>query len=186
MAIHPYPVELVEHMQLADGRQLTVRPIRSEDAEIEQAFVRGLSEQSRYFRFMQMLRELTPQLLARFTQIDYDREMALIAVHEDEEGREELVAVARYSVDPDAASCEFALTVGDRWQGLGIGQHLMERLMQVAAARGLERIHGVVLASNTRMLELMQRLGFTITNDPDDFEIKRVWRALPRPQDANC
>ena len=178
MAIHPYPADLVGKHTLADGTQLTVRPIRPEDAKIEQEFVRNLSEQSKYFRFMQAISELTPQMLVRFTQIDYDREMALIAVHEPTDGSEVQVAVARYTVDPDWTSCEFALTVADAWQGRGVGYYLMERLMEVARNRGLEAIHGEVLAANSHMLGLMQRLGFQIRTSPDETDIKLVRRSL--------
>jgi acetyltransferase len=94
MAIHPYPAELVETWQ-SEGDSVTLRPIRPEDAEIEQEFVRGLSPESRRFRFMDTLRELTPQMLARFTQIDYDSEMAFVATV-TREGRETEVGVCRY------------------------------------------------------------------------------------------
>ncbi len=85
MAIHPYPIELVGDVHLRDGTRLHVRPIRPEDAELERAFVNGLSEQTRYFRFFYRLHELTPAMLARFTQVDYDRELALVAI--DDAGR---------------------------------------------------------------------------------------------------
>ena len=178
MAIHPYPADLVGKHSVADGTQLTVRPIHPEDARIEQEFVRNLSEQSKYFRFMQTISELTPQMLVRFTQIDYDREMALIAVHEQADGGEVQVAVVRYTVDPDWTSCEFALTVADEWQGRGVGYYLMERLMEVARKRGLEVIHGEVLAANNHMLGLMQRLGFKIRTSPDETDLKVVRRSL--------
>lgn len=178
MAIHPYPAELVGEFRLDDGQVLTVRPIRPEDAAIEQAFVRALSDESRYYRFMQVVHELTPQMLARFTQIDYDREMALIAVREDDQGGEQQLAVARYTVDPDPSSCEFALTVADDWQGRGIGRHLMQTLMRVARERGVRRMHGEVLAGNTHMLGLMQHLEFTIRASADDPDLKRVERML--------
>ncbi|MDT8449076.1 MAG: bifunctional acetate--CoA ligase family protein/GNAT family N-acetyltransferase [Wenzhouxiangellaceae bacterium] len=177
MAIHPYPAELVGEYRLTDGTRLTVRPIRPEDATIEQAFVRNLSEESRYFRFMQQVSELTPQLLVRFTQIDYDREMALIAVDECDD-EEVQVAVVRYTVDPDETSCEFALAVADEWQGRGVGYHLMLELMKVARARRLERIHGEVLAANRHMLGLMKRLEFRTRTSPDDTELKLVERPL--------
>jgi len=182
MAIHPYPADLVGEHTLADGTQLTIRPIRPEDARIEQEFVRALSEQSKYFRFMQAISELTPQMLVRFTQIDYDREMALIAVQQQTDGRELQVAVARYTVDPNWTSCEFALTVADEWQGRGVGYYLMERLMEVASQRGLEAIHGEVLAANSHMLGLMQRLGFQIRTSPDETDLKRVRRSLTSPE----
>ena len=178
MAIHPYPAHLVGAHTLRDGTELTVRPIRPEDAKIEQEFVRALSEESKYFRFMQAVSELTPQMLVRFTQIDYDREMALIAVHKQPDGSELQVAVARYTADPDHTACEFALAVADEWQGRGVAYHLMEKLMEVARARGMDTIHGEVLAANSHMLGLMQRLGFEIRMSPDETDIKLVRRSL--------
>jgi acetyltransferase len=177
MAIHPYPASLVSHWQLVDGTPVTLRPIRPEDAQIEQAFVRGLSDESRYFRFMQALHELTPQMLVRFTQIDYDREMAFIAVVE-QDGAELQVAVARYTANPDKRSCEFALVVADEWQGRGIGTHLMQSLMQVARARGLTLMEGEVIASNSNMLVLMRRLGFASRTRPGDDGVVWVGKQL--------
>ncbi len=80
MAIHPYPHELIQHYQLANGTNITIRPIRPEDADMEKDFVHRLSERTKYFRFMQSLQELTPEMLVRFTQIDYDREIAFVAI----------------------------------------------------------------------------------------------------------
>ena len=178
MAIHPYPADLIGHYHAANGTRLTIRPIRPEDARIEQEFVRRLSPESRYFRFMQTVSELSPQMLVRFTQIDYDREMALIAVREDDGGEELQVAVARYTMDPDRKSCEFALTVADEWQGQGIGYHLMSELMEVARQRGLRRIHGEVLGANHNMMGLMKRLNFEARTDPEDADLRLVSRPL--------
>lgn len=177
MAIHPYPSHLIERVQLPDGRDLIIRPIRPEDAEMEQTFVRGLSEQTKYFRFMQAIKELSPEMLVRFTQIDYDREMALIGVmHED--GKEVEVGVARYIGRPGGESCEFAIVVSDQYQNLGIGSRLMRSLMQNARSRGFRTMEGDVLAVNTRMLALVRSLGFRIENDPQDPSVKRVIKVL--------
>jgi acetyltransferase len=178
MAIHPYPAALVQRWHLPDGTPVTVRPIRPEDAAIEQAFVRGLSERTRYFRFMQAVHELTPQMLVRFTQIDYDREMAFIAVVENEKGKEQQVAVVRYTTNPDQRSCEFALVVADEWQGLGIGTHMMQSLMQVARNRGLRLMEGEVLADNMNMMSLMRRLDFAIRSRPWDEGVVWVGKEL--------
>ena len=178
MAIHPYPAHLVNQWQLPDGTNLTIRPIRPEDAKIEQEFVRNLSAESRYNRFMQAVHELTPQMLVRFTQIDYDREMALIAVQERPDGSELQVAVARYTANPDQQSCEFALAVADEWQGRGVGSHLMNELMDVARTRGLRTMEGDVLAQNTNMMALMHRLGFSSRNSREDEGIKLVTKRL--------
>ena len=159
MAIHPYPNDLVKQQQLADGTNIMIRPIRPEDAEMEQEFVRNLSRESRYMRFMQSLRELTPDMLVRFTQIDYDREIAFVGIAR-EDGVDKEVGVCRYSINPDRQSCEFALVIADSWQGRGLGGLLMETLIDTARGRGLNTIIGEVLAENAGMLRLMSRLGF--------------------------
>ena len=177
MAIHPYPTHLIERAQLPNGTDLVIRPIRPEDAEMEQSFVRALSEQTKYFRFMQAIKELTPEMLVRFTQIDYDREMALIAVvvqeHEDVE-----VGVARYMSRPGGEACEFAIVISDDWHNQGIGARLMHSLMQNARQRGFRIMEGEVLSANPRMLTLMQSLGFRIERDKADPGIKLVTKVL--------
>jgi acetyltransferase len=173
LAIHPYPVHLVKSVQLNDGTDIIIRPIRPEDAEIEAEFVRGLSNESKYFRFMNTVQELSQEMLVRFTQIDYHNEMALIAVTSSGEG-EEQIGVARYTTNLDKKSCEFALVVSDRWRGRGIAHHLMRKLMQVARDRDLERMEGEVLANNVKMLQLMKTLNFKIEPDAEDTSVKRV------------
>jgi acetyltransferase len=177
MAIHPYPQHLIEHVPLPDGTDLTIRPIRPEDAEMEQTFVRGLSEQTKYFRFMQAIKELSPEMLVRFTQIDYDREMALIGVIE-QDGHEVQVGVSRYMTRPGGDSCEFAIVVADNVRSRGIGARLMRSLMQHARARGLRIMEGEVLTANTRMLALVKSLGFRIETDRGDPSVKLVTKAL--------
>jgi acetyltransferase len=178
MAIHPYPTELVSAWQLADGTDIVVRPIRPEDADLEQAFVENLSAESRYFRFMQSLDKLSPIMLARFTQIDYDREMALIAIVNEHRPQARFVGVARYVGNPDRRSCEFALTVADDWQRHGIGREMMRRLMEIARDRGIEVMEGEVLANNPKMLRLCERLGFRLVHVPADPEVVHVRRHL--------
>ena len=177
MAIYPYPTHLISTWQLADGRNITIRPIRPEDAEIEQAFVRGLSEEARYFRFMFSVQELSQTMLLRFTQIDYSREMALIAVTYEQDKEIEL-GVARFSINPEGESCEFALVIADAMQGKGLGQKLMTALMDAARAKGLKVMAGEVLKTNTNMLKLMNRLGFSVEDRLDDDNIKRVSKIL--------
>jgi acetyltransferase len=177
LAIHPYPAHLARTVQLNDGTDIVIRPIRPEDAEIEAQFIRDLSDEARYFRFMNSLQELSQEMLVRFTQIDYHNEMALIAVTMTDAG-EEQIGVARYTTNLDKTSCEFALVVSDQWQSRGIAHHLMRNLMDVARDRDLERIQGQVLSKNSRMLDLMTSLNFSISNDPDDTAVKRVERRL--------
>ncbi len=169
MAIHPYPVELVGAITLQDGTVLPVRPIMPEDAERERAFVHGLSDESRYFRFFYQLHELTPAMLARFTQVDYDRELALVVLAPTPKG-EQIIAVARYIANPDHESAEFAIVVADAWQKRGVARKLMERLIAAAKTRGFVRLQGTVLRANSRMLRFTTALGFQALNDPDDAE----------------
>ena len=173
MAIHPYPRDLVREHELADGTRVTLRPIRPEDAEKEAAFVAGLSDRTRYLRFMHAVHELSPVQLARFTQIDYDREMALVATIGDGDG-ELQVAVARYSTLPDPQDCEFAIVVADDWQDRGLARQLMRMLIDVARQRGYRRMVGTVLATNRRMRDFSQALGFTVEPYPDDPELVKV------------
>lgn len=173
MAIYPYPSHLVSRWQLPDGTNLTLRPIRPEDALIEQAFVRGLSARSKYFRFMQALDELTPAMLARFTQIDYDREMAFIAVVE-QGAEEQEIGVGRYIINPDGESCEFAIVIADQWQHRGIAHRLMDELLATARARGLVRMEGEVLSDNLEMLALAKSLGFSVSVDAEDPALRHV------------
>jgi len=173
LAIHPSPAHLSARIQLNDGTDILIRPIRPEDAEMEQEFVRNLSPEAKYFRFMNAVQELSQEMLVRLTQIDYYNEMALIAVRLDGKN-EEQIAVVRYTTNPDMKSCEFALAVADGWQGRGIGYQLMERLMEVARDRGLERMEGQVLSNNSRMLNLMKSLKFHIERDPEDNGLKQV------------
>ncbi len=176
MAIYPYPTHLVSHWQLPDGTDITIRPIRPEDAKIEQDFVHNLSEEAKYFRFMHAVQELSDELLVRFTQIDYDREMALIAVTE-QDGREVEIGVCRYAINPDGESCEFALVVSDEWQHKAVGHKLMGGLMDAARDKGLKTMEGEVLASNHNMLRLVATLGFSVADSEED-SVKKIVRAL--------
>jgi acetyltransferase len=178
MAIYPYPVHLIQEWQMNDGKVVTIRPIRPEDAELEQEFVKNMSDESRYYRFMDTLRELTQTMLVRFTQIDYDREMALVAIMPQEDGKEMQIGVARYVGNPDGESVEFALAVGDDWQKCGVGRKLMTALIECARMKGYRAVVGDVLSTNSKMFRLMTSLGFTIHPHPDDTAVKRVVKPL--------
>ncbi len=177
MAIHPYPGHLASQFQLPDGTTITVRPIRPEDAEIEQSFVRNLSAKSKYFRFMRSVNELTQEMLVRFTQLDYHRELALIGITE-KNGEEVEVGVSRYATNPDGKSCEFAVIVADEWQRKGIGSHLMNTLMDAARQRGFQTMDGEILSDNHNMLGLVKSLGFQMHTSPDDPSVKVAVKRL--------
>jgi acetyltransferase len=124
-------------------------------------------------RFLSAVRTLTPAMLARFTQIDYDREMALIALVGTPDDERE-VGVGRYVTLPDGDTCEYAIVVADEWKGRGLGGILMRRLMEVASSRGLKSMVGDVLASNEPMLRLCAKLGFVSAPEADDRQMRRV------------
>jgi acetyltransferase len=172
MAIHPYPSHLTTQFQTADGVTVRLRPIRPEDAEMEQEFVKGLSTEAKYFRFMNTLRELSQAQLIRLTQIDYDREMAFVALAELDSGTEE-VGVARYATNPDGESCEFAIVVADAWQGKGVARRLMGELIETARSAGLKYMNGDFLAENGRMIRFVSNLGFVVSQHPEDPGLKR-------------
>ena len=173
MAIHPYPRELVQRSDLSDGTALIIRPIRPEDAIIEREFVNSLSERSKFLRFMYSLQEITPEALSRFTQIDYDREMALIGVVK-KKGKEQLVGVARYYTLPDPKTCEFAIVIADDWQHRGIARRLMSALVEAARDGRHTRMIGTVLTENRRMLNFVKSLGFQAEVSPDDPHLMEV------------
>jgi len=188
LAILPYPTAHEREWPMKGGGMYAIRPIRPDDAEMLQALVRGLSDESRYFRFASTLTELPARMLARYTLIDYDREMALVAVHtprhaaEDggngERERERIIGVSRFITNPDQTSCEFSLVVADDFKGQGLGTRLMLSIMDAARAKGLTEIDGLILANNLAMLRLMKSLGFAITPFVDDPDFKLATKAL--------
>jgi acetyltransferase len=178
MAIHPYPLHLIQDWKVGDGRAVRTRPVRPEDANLVLAFFDGLSAETRYMRFMEEIQELSPAMVARFTQIDYDREMALIATTADDKGAEQMIGSARYSLAADGESVEFALVVSDDWQRHGLGRRLMGALIEVARSKGYRSIFGDVLGKNAKMLRLMHGLGFLVQPNPEDSALRRVVKAL--------
>jgi len=168
-----YPVRA----RLRDGTDIVIRPIGPEDAEREQAFVRALSSESRYFRFMSTMRELPPDMLYRFTHPDFQRELALVAVV-GEDAASRLMGVARCVADPDGTGAEFALTVADEWQNRGVGTRLLCELMCAGRAIGIQRMWGDILASNMQMLGLMASLGFEIGPAPRDPLLRRAVKLI--------
>jgi acetyltransferase len=180
MAIHPYPTGLESSFVMVDGTLLDVRPVRPEDAELERNFVASLSEQTRYFRFFYRLHQLTPAMLARFTQVDYDRELALLALARDPASPtgEKIVGISRYIANYDGESAEFAVVVTDAWQNRGIGRMLMERIIACAKQRGFKRLEGIVLRANRGMLKFSEQLGFEIHDESEEPEQVTVVLAL--------
>jgi acetyltransferase len=186
LAILPYPARYEQIWPMRGGGEYTIRPIHPDDAQMLQDLVQNLSAESRYFRFVSSLKELPPSLLSRLTLIDYDREMALVAIHRERKTgdsgetleTERIVGVSRYITNPDNASCEFSLLVADDFNGKGLGSRLMMSIMEEARDKGLEEIEGLVLANNPGMLKLMKGLGFVTKPFPDDPDFRLVSHPL--------
>ena len=186
LPILPYPARFEQVWPMRGGGEYTVRPIHTEDAQMLQDLVHSLSPESRYFRFVSNMIELPPAMLAKLTLIDYDREMALVAVYRERQAqddgeiieRERIVGVSRYITNPDQTSCEFSLVVADDFSGKGLGSRLMESIMDVARERGLTEIVGLVLTNNDGMLRLMRSLGFSVKAYPDDPDFRVVTHPL--------
>jgi acetyltransferase len=169
--------DCAETWTLDDGSKLTLRHIAPADAAIEQAFVHGLSRQSSYLRFHGTIKDLSKKDLEKYTNPDSRNAVALIVVHSGETGEEE-IGVARYSIDPDGASGEFAIVVADAWQKRGIGTRLMNALIRHLKASGVKRISGSVLKSNAAMRKFAKQTDFAETDIPDDPSILLVTKHL--------
>jgi acetyltransferase len=180
LAIRPYPKTLEEEIRLPDGRSLLLRPIRPEDEPALIAAFHRLSPESVRLRFFAPMKELSHASAVRLTQLDYDRQMALVLAEHGPAGVAEIHAVVRIGADPDNETGEFAIVVADDMAGQGIGTLLMRRLVDHARRRGLKEIFGHVLSENHRMLALCRKLGFEEHGAPDEADT-RIVRLPLRP-----
>jgi acetyltransferase len=164
----PESVEaLTAPFRLSDGTEVTVRALRPEDEPLLVAFHAGHSPQTIRMRFFGMVKALSHDDLARQCRLDYDRALALTAVGHDAARAPRLLGVARYHLLPASRVAEFALVVGDAWQGRGLGRHLLRRLIDAARQRGVRHLAGQVLAENAPMLRLVREVGFVLRPTAD-------------------
>lgn len=152
---------------LLDGSEVAIRVLRKEDAGLEREFIRNLSPESRWMRFLGQISEPGDALIRKLTELDYRRDMAFIALSR-EDGVERAIGVSRYSLASDGQSCECAVTVADAWQGKGLGTVLMRDLIDVARRRGIRSMFSIDANENERMRELARDLGFKRERDPGD------------------
>jgi len=174
-----YPAHAIGSWRAIDGTSVHIRPIAPGDQELIRDFVRSLSSETRYLRFMAEVKELSAPTLDRLTGIDHRRDAALIATVDDA-GVDRVVGVARYALNSDGESCDFAIVIADDWQGRGLGRRLLTLLVDTAATRGLKRIGGDVLAINRPMLALLKALGFGVRRSNGDRTMQRAERRLDR------
>jgi acetyltransferase len=188
LAIRPYPAELEQSIAVDGGRRLMLRPLRPEDEPQLQATFRKLSGESVRLRFFSTMKEVPHYMAARLTQIDYEREMALILCEPGAAGASEIYGVVRISADANNDRAEYAIVVRDDMAGHGIGTLLMHRIIAYAKDRGIRRLYGHVLAENAPMLDICRRLGFAIARSPDEVGVMLVSldlaTAVSTPQNA--
>ena len=176
-AIRPYPAELEEWIEF-NGRRVLVRPIRPEDEPQHREFLGRITPDDIQYRFFNARREFAHTELARFTQIDYDREMAFIATAPNDAGMPETLGVVRAIADPNNAAAEFAILVRSDLKGRGLGRALMKKIIRYCRDRGTGQLVGEVLAGNPAMLKLSTALGFTAHRPPGMSGATRVCLAL--------
>lgn len=181
LAIRPYPQELEERTEFL-GREIVLRPIRPEDEPEHARFLAAIEPQDLQLRFFRVVRAFVHSQLARFTQIDYDREMAFIATARV--NGDETLGVVRAISDPDGASAEFAILIRSDMKGKGLGSLLMKKLIRYCCERKIGELVGDVLATNTRMLALARDLGFQVVAS-DDPSVRRIKLALANTDSGN-
>jgi acetyltransferase len=176
LAIRPYPNVWETRADVHDGLRVLIRPIKPSDEPALAEFQTRLTPEDIRLRFLAPRKEFSHKVNARFTQIDYGRAMAFVALREDQS---ELLGVARLEADPDYSSAEYAVIVRSDLKGVGLGWALMQHLIHYAESEGLRDLHGHVLAANVRMLEMCRELGFDISADPEDLTLRKVRLTLP-------
>ena len=173
LVISPYPFQYEARERTIDGDEFFIRPIRPSDASLLIAHFNSLSPRSVYMRFFSPVKQLSQAMLVRLTQIDYDREVALVAlIREGEE--QKMVGVARVIFEPNGKRGEFSVAVADQWQGKGMGASLLKRCLVYSADKGLEKVWGIVITENRQMVKLGKRLGFSVRLVPgaSEFELE--------------
>ena len=161
LAIRPYPQHLEENVTLKNGDACLFRPILPEDEPALQRFIAKVTKEDLYYRYFSEINEFTHEDLANMTQIDYDREMAIVAVRRTDDG-EEILGVTRAISDPDNIDAEFAVLVRSDLKGLGLGRRLLEKLIGYTRDHGLMRLNGITMPNNRGMVTLARKLGFTV------------------------
>lgn len=175
LVITPYPTKYIIPWRMQDGTEAILRPIRPEDEPLEHEMLSTLSEEALIGRFFQVIKNITHEMLIRFCNIDYDREMAIVAEVKEVEKRR-IIGIGRIITESDFKKVEFAVVVHDDYQGKGLGYKLLDMLIGIAQEKGLEMIYGIVLTENRRMLRICEELGFTMNQLPGG--ISRVELAL--------
>ncbi len=181
--IHRYPADLIDVVRLA-GRRVVIRPVLPQDEHLTAAFFGDLPPAARYDRFMSPMRSLPPDMIRRFTNIDYAGHLALVA-ETFEDGRESVIAEARYAMRTDTEA-EFAVSVAEGWQGRGLASLLLSKLLCRASQAGIARVVGETLATNNTMLHLARKAGFALRRSPDVPGVMLLEKTLRTDSGSPC
>lgn len=174
LAIRPYPKELEEVFLLRNERSVLLRPIRPEDELNLQAFDNSQSKEDRYKRYFAELPQFSHEQMARLTQIDYEREMAFVAVAKNVSGDEEILGVVRAQRDPDNTFAEFAMAIRSDLKGIGLGSRMLQKMIDYARGQGTQQIVGCTMLENAGMANLARKLGFSVKFNRDEGLIDMV------------
>ena len=166
LVITPYPTKYIMPWKLPDGTEVLLRPIRPEDEPLEREMLSALSEETLRMRFFRVIREITHEMLVRFCNIDYDRDIAMVAEME-KDGARKIIGVGRVMMEHGLKTGEIAVLVHDAFQGKGLGYKLMEVLIRIAKEKGLDELRGIALTENTRLLRMVREFDFTREYLPD-------------------
>lgn len=166
LVITPYPSRYVMNWRLKDGTDVVFRPIKPEDEPLEYEMLTTLSKESLRVRFFSIIKDISHEMLMRFCNIDYDREMAMVA-ETYVNGKRRIIGISRLIVETDGKKAEYAIVVHDDFQGKGLGYKMVDILIGLAQDKGLEEIYGSVLSENSKMLSVVEKLGFKVTREPD-------------------
>lgn len=166
LVVAPYPAKYISQWQLKDGTSVLLRPIKPEDETLLDELFKSLSEETMRLRFFQVIKDVTHETLTRYCNLDYDREVAIVA--ERQKDKKRIIGAGRVILEPGGKSGEFAVLVGDEWQGLGLGSKLIDYIVQIGKDAGLETIYGFVISDNSQMINLCTKKGFKM--EPFDEE----------------
>lgn len=173
LVISPYPSEFTTEHTMKNGQKVTLRAIKPEDELIEKEMFSNFSERTQRFRFFQLIKDISHEKLVRYTQIDYDREIAIIAEVE-EDGRKKMAGVVRLIADQYNETAEFAIVIADPWQNLGLGNKFTDYIQDIAKARGIQKIYANILAINHIMLHMFRTRGYTMEKNEDGYYAELV------------
>jgi len=184
MAIRPYPAEQESAFTMKTGRDVLIRPIRPEDEPNHHVFISKLTPEDIRFRFFGLVKGLPHSQMARLTQIDYDRDMAFIAIGQDDKNEDETLGVVRIAATRDNAIAEFSIVVRSDQKSTGLAQELMRKMIAYCKGRQTKALVGQVLSENSRMIRFVKSLGFKITGHPEKGVVEVTLNLLAGPDDA--